>query len=176
MRYEEKDGDSSVTLRSLRRSDAKDVYDNINDKDIVLWTSNIPYPYPKDGAEKWIAKAHREMKSEKSYAFAIAFDDKLIGVISLMNVDKKNQKAEIGYWLGKKFWGRGFMTEAVAKVLEFGFQTLKLHRIDASLYSGNIASQKVLMKSGFVLEGTLRESKKIDNKYHDELWFGILNP
>ncbi len=165
-----------IVLRKLRVSDVLDIYKNLQDKDMVKWTLNIPWPYKKQDAVKWIRKTHYGIKKRKEYSLGIILknENKLIGAISLMHIDCKNKNAELGYWLGKKYWGKGYMTEAVKLMLKFAFEKLKLHRIYANLFEKNVASRRVLEKASFKLEGIMREHKYRYNKWHNELKFGIL--
>ena len=171
----ELDGEK-VKIRKLKISDAEDIYKNVKDKDIGKWMFNIPHPYPKDEARKFIRRTHYRRKKKKSYAFGIVLKttDKVIGIVDLFDIDWKSKKAEVGYWLSKKYWGKGLTTETVKLVLKFGFEELKLHRIYARLFEGNIASKNVLEKCGFKLEGTIRETEFRYNKWHNGLIYGIL--
>jgi len=165
-----------VSIRPLRFSDAPDLYENVKDREIVTWTVSIPHPYPRDGALKFIRKMRYNMRNNKSYAFGIVLKETgtVIGVVELMTFDWKNKNAEIGYWLGKKRWGEGLMTEAVRLVLKFGFGNLKLHRVYAKLFEENIASARILEKCGFKLEGRMREERHRYGKWHETLRYGIL--
>lgn len=98
----------------------------------------------------------------------------IIGMISLMNVSEKNRNAEIGYWLGKKYWGKGYATEAVSLILRYGFKELKLFRIWARVFHPNLTSIRLLEKVGFTLEGRLRNNIKKSGRWLDELCYGIL--
>lgn len=165
-----------IRLRKLRLSDAQDIYKNLQDKEMVKWTLNIPWPYKKEHAIKWIRATHYGIKKRKEYSFAIVLKDenKLIGAVSLMHIDWKHKNAELGYWVGKKYWGKGYATEAVKLILKFAFRRLKLHRVWAGLFEENIASRRVLEKNGFKLEGILRENRFRYNRWHNDLRFGIL--
>ena len=166
----------SISIRPLRFSDAPDLYENVKDKEIVTWTVSIPHPYPKDGALKFIRKAGYNIRKRKSYTFGIVLKETgtVIGVVELMTFDWKNKNAEIGYWLGKKHWGEGLMTEAVRLILNFGFGNLRLHRIYARLFEENTGSARVLEKCGFNLEGRMREERYRYGKWHDAVRYGIL--
>jgi len=165
-----------VSIRPLKFSDASDLYENVKDKEIVAWTMTIPHPYPKDGALKFIRKARYNMRKKRSYPFGIVLKEtgKVIGVVELMTFDWKNKNAEIGYWLGRKYWGEGLMIDAVKLVLRFGFGGLKLHRIYGKLFEENTGSARILEKSGFKLEGRMREERYRYGKWHDALRYGIL--
>ncbi|MFX0163473.1 MAG: GNAT family N-acetyltransferase [Candidatus Hodarchaeota archaeon] len=167
-----------VKIRKLKISDARDIYENVKDKDIGRWMFRFLHPYPKDEARKFIRRTHYKLKKKKGYDFGIVLKNtnKVIGVVDLFDIDWENKKAEIGYWLGKKYWGRGLMTEAVKLILKFGFEDLKLHRIYARLFEENIGSKNVLEKCGFKLEGIIREATFRNNKWHNGLIYGILKP
>jgi ribosomal-protein-alanine N-acetyltransferase len=78
------------------------------------------------------------------------------GAAGLNNLIKEHKKAEIGFWLLPEYWGKGFITEALPKVCQYGFNNLKLHRIEALVETENFLSKNVLIKQGFSLEGTLK--------------------
>lgn len=167
---------SRIILRKLKLSDANDIYENLQDKEMVKWTLNIPWPYRKKDAIRFIRRAQYRMRRKTGYAFGIVLKEtnRVIGIVDLFRIDWKNKNAEIGYWLGKKYWGRGLTTEAVKLALKFAFENLKLHRIYARLFEENIGSRRVLEKSGFKLEGVLRENRYRYGRWHNELNFGIL--
>lgn len=163
-----------ITIERLGTRHARGIYENIRDREVVRWTLNIPHPYPKNGAEKFIRKARNEARAGKAYHFAIMLEGQAIGGIGLQKIDKLNKNAELGYWLGKKHWGKGCMTQAARLALRFGFGKLKLHRIYAHLFEGNAASRRVLEKSGFRQEALLKEARHRNGKYHNQLTYGIL--
>ena len=172
------EGDT-IKIRKLKLSDADDVYRNIKDKEIVKYTENIPHPYHKQDATRFIRRSWRKIESKKAYNFCITLkeNNKVIGGVGLGvgDIDWKNKNAEIGYWLGKKYWGQGLASEAVKLIVKFGFEQLKLHRIYGIVSEENIASQKVLEKCGFKLEGELKEEFYRDKKWHNGLIYGLLN-
>lgn len=165
-----------IKIRKLKLSDVQDIHENIKEKEITKWTINIPHPYPKEGAKSFIKSSHYRLRKKKGYDFGIVLKNtgKVIGGISLTNLDWENKNAEVGYWLGKKYWGKGLTTEAVKLILKFGFEKLKLHRIYAHLFEENIGSKRVLEKCGFKLEAIIRETRFRYNKWHNELTYGIL--
>lgn len=165
-----------LILRPISESDAPDIYKNVKDYDIAKWTINIPHPYPKDGAIKFIKQTKELMKKGMSYELAIQIEStkEVVGVISLMKVDRRHKNAELGYWVGKKFWNIGIATEAASRVMEFGFQVLNLEKIYAKCFYNNEASRKVMEKIGMKLEGKFRHEVFKENKFIDTLYYGIL--
>ena len=164
-----------IVLRKLKLSHANDMYQNIRNKAIARWTT-IPQPYPADGAVKHIRQQQRLWRERKSFAFAVILKEtgKLIGGIGLIRVDFKHQCAELGYWLAKRYWNRGLMTEAIPLILQFGFKELKLYRIYAMKYQANVASARVLEKCGFTREGCMRKAIILRNQRQDLLNYAIL--
>ncbi len=167
-----------INLRKLKVSDAEDIYENVKDEEVVRWTLNIPHPYPPNEAVKFIKRTHYKIRKKTGYAFGIVLKEtnRVIGVVDIFNIDWENESAEIGYWLGVRYWNRGLMTEAVRLTLKFAFEELKLHRVSATLLEENVASRRVLEKTGFRLEGKRRESRLKFGKWHNELLYGILRP
>ncbi len=97
-----------------------------------------------------------------------------VGTIGLYYYTKENHRAELGYDLLKEHWGVGLMTEAVEEVLRYGFEQLELNRVEATTDAENLASNRVLERTGFTLEGRLRERNIYNGDPHDELFFGLL--
>ena len=97
-----------------------------------------------------------------------------IGTIGLYYYTKESRRAEMGYDMLKEHWGLGLMTEAVDAILRYGFEELDLNRVEATTDSENAASNRVLERTGFTIEGRLRERHIYKDKIHDELFFGLL--
>lgn len=171
-----------IRLRKLTRSDAQSIYNNIKDKAIVRYTLQIPHPYSLNDARRFINQAVRQSKKKTAYTFGIELlqpqqktDPKgIIGIISLTKVDYKNKNCELGYWLGKKYWSRGIMSKAVAMILEFAFNKLKMHRVNASSFASNTASLRVLEKNGFLLEGIIFETIYRERTWHNIFMYGLI--
>ena len=147
-----------LVLRPFNMADAGEVMRLAGDKLIAATTLNIPHPYQAGMAEAWIA-THQE-KFEKgelaNFAVTLASDQSLIGAIGL-TIHPAHFHAELGYWIGKPFWGKGYATESGKAVLKYGFETLGMNRIYSGHFSNNPASGKVMQKLGMRHEGTLRK-------------------
>ena len=156
-------------------SDAAILAKRIDDPTIHRNTLRLPKPYKLSDAKKWINKNIRE--SRKKYpdfvAFVIEIDGQLGGSIGVHNIQSEH-KAEIGYWLAKRFWGHGYMTEALKRVVKFSFSSLKLRRLYSYTFVFNKESQRVLTKSGFKKEGLLIKQAKKGSKLIDEIIFAKL--
>jgi len=169
-----------LILRPLKDSDAKSIVENINDLDISKWLLVIPYPYKLKDAKEWIKKNKENWrkKGKDDYTFGIELKEekKIIGGIGIHKINKFQGKADIGYWIGKKYWRKGYGSEALKAILDFAFKKLKLRRIEAGVFFGNPSSGKLLEKFGAKKEGLKRKSckSKANNKIHDEFIYGLL--
>lgn len=152
-----------LLLRPPKKGDESDIARNINDKEIYRFTLRIPYPYKKPYARKWINELSRK---KDEIVFVAELGGEVIGACGLHEIEK-NHKAEIGYWLAKKHWGKGLGTEISRSVTNFGFKKLKLKRIYATVFKGNKASARILEKNGYRLEGTLRKYRMKEGKLLD---------
>lgn len=136
---------------------------------------NIPYPFPEKNAITWLEHCNLGIESGESFRFAVRKKEigKLIGVIGL-HLDKEHQKAELGYWLGKSFWGNGYLTEGLVSVLNYGFNELKLNKIAATHFLFNPGSGKVMQKAGMLLEGLQKQEYFHHGQFLDVNRYSIL--
>ena len=161
-----------LILRRFRMEDAPLVQKLAGAREVALNTLLIPHPYPDGEAERWI-ETHDAASERGDHAFAITLDDALIGAIGL-HAKLDHDRAEIGYWIGVPYWGRGYATEAARAIVEHGFQKLGLHRMYAMHFTRNPASGHVLQKIGMRHEGSLRHHLKRWGQYIDVEMYGIL--
>lgn len=120
----------------------------------------------------------REMELETAWPFFIFADggETLVGAVTLSNIRRGvAESGTLGYWIGRPYAGRGHATSAVRAVLAFAFDTLDLHRVEASCLPANLASRRVLQKSGFRQEGEARAYLKINGAWADHLLFGVVS-
>lgn len=166
---------SLLVLRALRHEDAPAIRMLAGEREIAATTLTIPHPYPEGAAEEFIRRVSESDREGKSVGFAVTLRESgaLCGTIGLL-LDRDHRHAEVGYWIGVPYWGRGYATEAAAEVLRHGFEDLALHRIYAHHFRGNPASGRVLQKLGMRHEGTLREHILKWGEYIDVEQYGIL--
>ncbi|MEO1625864.1 MAG: GNAT family N-acetyltransferase [Bacteroidota bacterium] len=145
-----------LCLNQLQAADIPRILRYANEQKIADMTQNIPHPYSEESAIFWINNAHQGFVRADQYTFAIRLEEDraFIGGVGL-RLASKHRRAELGYWLALPFWGQGYMTEAVAAVLQFGFEQLKLHKIHATHLEENLASGKVMQKCGMQKEAIL---------------------
>jgi RimJ/RimL family protein N-acetyltransferase len=160
-----------LVLRAFELSDVPQVQQMAGEREVALNTISIPHPYPAGAAAEWIAS--QEQKREQGDVNFAIDDGQLVGSIGL-RVQRDFERAELGYWIGKPFWGRGYATEAAGAVIRYGFQELNLHRIYAGYFHRNEQSARVMIKSGMQYEGRLRQHVKKWDEFVDVVYYGIL--
>jgi RimJ/RimL family protein N-acetyltransferase len=163
-----------LLLNPFAMEDAAAVQKLAGDYEVYRSTLTIPHPYPDGAAEKWIARHLSEFLEGRHLTLAVRRpDNALVGAIGLALVPE-HRHAEMGYWIGRPFWGNGYCTEAAREVLIYGFERLLLNRIYARHLAMNPASGKVMRKIGMTLEGTLRQHYLKEGKIVDVVICGIL--
>jgi RimJ/RimL family protein N-acetyltransferase len=164
-----------LLLRPFALDDAPTVQKLAGDRDIASVTLNIPHPYEDGMAEEWISTHQKEFEEGKSAIFAITLREGeiLIGAIGLI-INQEHERAGMGYWIGKPYWGNGYCTEAAKAILGYGFNALGLNRVHATHFTQNPASGRVMTKIGMVYEGCLRQHVKKWGKPVDLKMYAIL--
>ena len=165
----------SLLLRSLTLEDAADVQRLAGEYDVASTVPGIPHPYEDGMAEEWICSCSERYENGKAIDFAITLrtDGNLIGVIGL-KLDRAHERGEIGYWVGKPYWNRGYTTEAAQAIVAYSFEVLNLNRIHAYHFKRNAASGRVMEKIGMRYEGCLRQHTKRWDNFEDSMVYGIL--
>lgn len=146
-------------LRRWRIEDAKDIAETLNNRKVLdNLRDGIPFPYTVEDAEEFIT-AMINADPMETLAFAITVEDKAIGSIGAFRQSNIHfRTAEIGYYLGEPYWGKGYGTSAVKQMCEYIFQYTHIIRLYAETFADNIASCRILEKCGFELEGILRKN------------------
>jgi RimJ/RimL family protein N-acetyltransferase len=164
-----------LLLRPFTAHDAADVQRLAGVRAIADTTLNIPHPYKDGVAEDWIATHASSFESGTFANFAITQRDggDLVGAIGLA-IERRFDRAEIGYWIGVPYWRRGYCTEAAGAVVAYGFSTLGLNRIHANHLARNPASGRVMQKLGMMHEGIARGHVLKWGIYEDLVLYGLL--
>ena len=138
-----------LQLRPLDERDIPRIAALAGDWSVASMTSRIPYPYDEIQSQQWITGL-----SEGEFVRGIEFDGELIGAAGYFPHD--DGAVEIGYWIGKPWWGRGFATEAARMLVRYCFTTARMSRLVCSHFTDNQRSQRVIEKLGFRSTGTCR--------------------
>ncbi len=157
-------------IRDWARGDAGSIVRYANNRKIAVWLRDrFPFPYTASDAKVFLARVAQQ---NPRTVFAIATQSEAIGGIGLEFGDDVHRfTAELGYWLGEPFWGRGIVTDAVRRFTAWAFEHLTVHRIHAAVFAGNEASVRVLEKAGFECEGRLRASVFKNGRILDQLLY-----
>jgi RimJ/RimL family protein N-acetyltransferase len=134
-----------LTLRPLRRTDAPEFTRLAGDWGVASMTSDIPYPFTETQARGWLTPVRAEVR------FGIEREGRLIGGVGFYR--RASGAAELGFWLGRPWWGRGYATEAAQAVVRHGFRSHRLPGFTSAHFVDNPASGRVLAKLGFESAG-----------------------
>jgi len=162
-----------LVLRCYRLADVAAIQVLCDDWEIARTTLNIPHPYTEEDAQGFVQRVV-DNDNPNTYQFAITLkDDTLIGATGIHRTERHHH-AEIGYWIGRPYWGQGYATEAVQRLIQFGFEQMDLNRIFAGYFSENWASRRVMEKAGLSYEGLFRQHYYRWDQYFDAGYCGIV--
>ena len=166
-------GDGFI-IRNFLYGDASGLARNGDNPNIAINQREcFPSPYTIELARNWIQFVK---DNESATRFVIANDKEAIGEIGVViQPDVHRYSAEIGFWIGEPYWGNGLMTKAVQWMVDYCFSELSLKRIFADVMEYNIASQKVLQKCGFELEGVFRKNIFKNDAFYDQFVYAVVN-
>ncbi len=156
------------TIRHWRMEDALELAQALNNRRILdNLRDGLPFPYTVEDAKKYIA-AMLDADKNSTFAFAITVEDKVVGSIGVFRKDNIHvQTAEMGYYIAEPYWGQRLGTSAVRQVCDYIFASTDIIRIFAEPFAHNLASCRILEKSEFVCEGTLRKNAVKNGKVLD---------
>ncbi|MBI5390327.1 GNAT family N-acetyltransferase [Candidatus Woesearchaeota archaeon] len=170
-----------LILRDWKKTDVQDLVKGLNNLSISKWLPFVPHPYTQKDAEQWVSSCMENTKTRKersSYKFAIELksEKKVIGGVSLDNINQFQGTAGGGIWINAKYHGHGYGAEAFGERIRFAFEELKLRRLDNGFLKGNPSSWKMQQRLGYKLEGMRRQAFKCmaDGKIKDEYLTGLL--
>lgn len=162
-----------LILSQLKEEDLPFVTEYLQDKIFSDVTSNIPYPYTGEHAKFWMKMSRESFENNTGYTFAVRNKEgQILGAIGLH--DRDDDKAELGYWMGKPFWNKGYITEAATALIDFGFNELQINKIYATYFLDNPTSGRIMEKIGMEKEALLKQHLKKDGKYIDVMMYSIL--
>jgi len=161
-----------LRLRLLRTSDTDDVFNVLSNPVAVKYYGQQPHKDIAHTRKQYVDVMIGRHNMRESASFIITRkdtdDDKYIGHINALQFDRMFKFSEIAYIINPEYWGKGYGTEAVGKVVSFLVEEMKIHKIRAGFFAKNIASKRVLEKVGFKQEGYLRDNVLIDGEFEDE--------
>ena len=164
-----------LLLRSFRRSDIPQIVRLAGAREVAVTTLRIPHPYTENDADYFLSTFETECRRGSAAVFAVTLNEgvELCGAVGL-HIESAYARAELGFWIGVPYWGRGYATEAARAVMKYGFESLKLHRIYASHFKDNLASKRVLLKLAMRYEGCARHHIQKWGRFIDLENYGLL--
>ncbi len=146
-----------LALRALKPEDAAELHRLVNDWEVAKTLARVPFPYPRDLADEWIGSTRQQIAEGSAYHLAIVGEEAerevLVGCVGL-TLDRARREAELGYWVGRRFWGHGVAPEAAGRLASWALANLDIDRLVASVLEENERSQAVLRRIGFRETGT----------------------
>jgi RimJ/RimL family protein N-acetyltransferase len=163
------------TLRPFRREDEPSLVRHADNRNVSRnMRDRFPFPYTAADAREWTTRVSAQSPVAN---FAIVVAGEVVGGIGIEpGTDVFRRSAEIGYWLGEPFWGRGIATEAVRAVTDYAFRTFDICRLEAGVFAWNPASARVLEKAGYALEGRARLAVTKGGRTGDRLLYALVRP
>ncbi|MEX2007263.1 MAG: GNAT family protein [Candidatus Levyibacteriota bacterium] len=166
----------NIVLKQFNLTEAKNLFELVdqNRQYLEKWLSWVEKTKSVKDIEDFIKKESEKFGKGEGICLGIWCDKELAGVISFNFINKMNKSGNIGYWLDEKHQGKGIITNACRLLIDYGFKTLKLHRVDISHAMGNERSAGVIKRLGFVHEGHFRKSELIQAGFADQEYYGLL--
>ena len=164
-----------VSLRPVTERDIDALYAVFSDPEVMRYSgSSMKDPLE---AKDFLTEVLEELRRRQCIQWGIArrADDQIIGHVAIFNLDLVARKGEIGFSLGRAYWGMGYMQEALQAAIGYGFNEMGLRRIEADTDPRNLPSIRLLERLGFQKEGYLRERWLIAGESQDSLFYGLLN-
>ncbi|HEX8577184.1 MAG TPA: GNAT family N-acetyltransferase [Flavobacterium sp.] len=165
-----------LLLRRLDQNDVNEVLALRSDREVMKYIPRT-LAKTKEDALQHIAMIEGKINNNEGINWAITLkgSTKLIGIIGHYQIKPEHYRAEVGYMLLPEFSGKGIITEALQKVIDYGFTTMQLHSIEAIIDPENSASERVLQKNGFVKEAHLKENGYFEGRFLDTVIYSLLN-
>lgn len=165
-----------LRLCPLELSDSQHIQKAAGDRQIADTMISIPHPYPAGESGRYIARQQAEREAGRAVTFTIGHkkDRRFFGLVEVRDIDREHSQAELSFWMTVDAWDRGYMTEVVRAVVQYGFEGLGLNRLYAHHMLRNPASGRVLEKNGFKQEGLLRQRVQKWGQFEDVALWAIL--
>jgi len=161
-------------LRRLELEDAGRVEELASDYELAKTTLTVPHPYPAGSAADFIRSMWTEGdKGLVVFAIVEKESESLIGIINIKQT-LAYKRGELGYWVGRPYWGKGYGTEAARAVVAYGFEKLGLNKVFAGAFADNPGSWRIMEKVGMKHEGTWRQHAMRDGRFVDLAYYGVL--
>ena len=168
--------DDGIVLKPVTETDVEDIFSLVrrNEAHLVEFMHWMVPDYSIDMSREFVERSVSAAKAGESAGFRIYLDNVCIGSIGFVHFDTKSGKTEIGYWIDKAEEGKGIVTAATKRLIDFAFTELGLNRVEIRCAAENKRSAAIPKRLGFKMEGRLREAECRNGRLHDFLIFGLL--
>lgn len=168
--------DNDITLHSIRIKSAREIYTCLDGSREFLreWLPFVDNTLSYKDTEEVIKSIKYARGAIKDIVFEVRFREELAGILGLKGIDLVNNKAEIGYWLGKEYTGKGIMTRSCIAAIDYAFEELQLNKLQIKCAVENIRSCNIPKQLGFLFEGIERQGERIRGKYLDLKVYSLL--
>tara|TARA_Y100000310_G_C20113057_1_gene548026 strand:- start:8 stop:562 length:555 start_codon:yes stop_codon:yes gene_type:complete len=163
-----------LVLRDIKKSDVKSIIENVNNLNVSRYLLAVAHPYTEEDAGWWINHCAEQQKKKprESYNFGIVIRPgrSVVGGIGIDQIDRKKGSAHIGYWIGEKYWRKGYVSEAAKRIIDYAFEDLGLRKITIPAFIENKGSNGLIKKLGFRFVRVKKKGGKAKStgKVHDE--------
>jgi [ribosomal protein S5]-alanine N-acetyltransferase len=166
-----------LMLREIKDEDIEMLFSLRSDPEVMKYVDK-PLAKTQEDVMPLFSQMREDVKNNKGISWIIALKEnhEMIGHIGFWRIDKENHRGEIGYMLRKKYFGKGLATEAIKAVVLHGFNNIKFHSVEANINPDNIASQKVLEKTGFIREAFFKENYYFEGRFLDSAIYSLVTP
>lgn len=170
--------DEKLSLRLFTEEDTQELFllTMQSRKHLQKWLGWIHAAYSIEDTHAFIRDTWEQIAKNGGHPlnFGIIYDGRIAGTIGFHTFNRLNRSASVGYWLGEPFVGKGIMTKSFYKLLEYGFESLHLHRIEVRAAEGNLKSRAIPERFGFKQEGVIREAEWLYDHYVNHVVYGLL--
>jgi [ribosomal protein S5]-alanine N-acetyltransferase len=165
----------NIDLRPTTEADIDGLFEMLSNPEVMKYWGR-PCLKDRSEAKEYFEsiQTHVADRSAMQWAIVRRSDKQFMGTCTLWHFDWNNQRCEVGYGLARRFWGQGFMQQAIRAMIQYAFQTLNLHRIEADVDPENAKSLRLLEGIGFQREGYLRERWLVEGRVMDAIYLGLL--
>ncbi len=165
----------TMVLRKVSHHDHKDIFRILNDKRVIQYLS-IEIPESEDDIKRTIKFSIMDWSAGVGLSYSIILNNTIIGMVNLYNIRWYYSRAEIGIFIDSQYWGQGYGTRILRKMIEYAFDILGLHRLEAHIFPENEASIRLFEKFEFKREGICRDYvQNLDEKWHDVIQYSLLS-
>jgi len=168
--------DNNLSLELLETTDAEELLNLIDSnrsylKEWLAWLDRIK---EVNDTKSFIKNTKEQYASDNGFQAGIFYDNKLIGVIGIVDIDWQDKKTEIGYWIDSKYQGKGIITKSCKVIIDYAFNKLKLNKVEIHCAENNKKSQGIPKRLGFTKEGVLREAQYLYGEFVNLVIYGLL--